>query len=116
MELEFLGALQNLQLWLVLFAVGLPVTWLAGKLYGAWRRANLPAWLAKQKQQKRRDAVIKKTRERTTALEADFEALAVRIFQLEMYRLKTEERLSKLESKMSQLRQKLRSRGILFDG
>lgn len=103
------------QLLLYVFALGFPTVWLTGWLYRTWRKANMPAILGVLNRQRRRDATIKETRERASALETFRAESEVRLFEMEAVLKDFEGRVSHAESKVQQLRQKLRSKGILTD-
>lgn len=109
----------SLNLLLYTMALGLPTAWAAGWLYRLWRKANAPALLAMLQRNRRRDKVIKATRERTDVIETWQTETEARLQVLEN---ETEARISAfgdrvgtMETTIHQLRKKLRSRGIVVD-
>lgn len=103
------------QLLLYIMALGLPTAWVTGWLYRTWRKANMPALLGVISRQHRRDATIKETRERAQVLEVSQTGIETRLEALAAENAALEDRIGKVETRIGQLRQKLRSRGVLTD-
>lgn len=109
------GIMEIGQLLLYIMALGIPTVWVTNWLYRAWRRANMPAILGMINRQRRRDATIKETRERAQTLETTQTEIERRLEALVVGAEALEDRVGKLEMRVGQLRQKLRSRGVLTD-
>lgn len=109
------GIVEIGQLLLVYLPLGLIVAWVGGWLYRTWRAANMPAILGKLSQSRRRDKTIKTTRERVDALEAWRAESEMRFGRTVDDLRAAEARMSKTESMIAQICQKLRSRGIVTD-
>jgi len=103
------------QLLLYVMALGLPSAWFTGWLYRMWRKANAPAILGMISRQRRRDAMIKKTRERTDTLETFRAESQKRLSEMEAKLQDFEGRVGGMETKIARLRSRLRSRGIVTD-
>ena len=110
------------QILLYIMALGLPTAWVTSWLYRMWRRANMPAILGVLNRQRRRDRTIKETRLRVDAFEVQQEereqtraALEARLHEMEAQLQNVAGRVSKLETLIGRLRQRLRARGVLMD-
>ncbi len=104
---------------LYVMALGIPSAWITGWLYRMWRKANMPAILGMISRQRRRDATIKETRERTDIIEMlqiEFDSRLSAVESEMGDKLRDfEGRVGKMETKISQLRNRLRARGIVTD-
>lgn len=109
----------SLNLLLYTMALVVPTAWVTGWLYRMWRKANAPALVAMFQRNRRRDRVIKATRERTAALETTQSEMEARLLALEEGTAAQisafSDRVGTMETTISQLRKKLRSRGIVID-
>lgn len=103
------------QLLLYVMALGVPSAWIMGWLYRVWRKANAPAILGMIGRQRRRDATIKETRERTTVLEGLQDTYQQQFTAAEKRLQDSEKRIGDLETTIARLRHRLRQRGILMD-
>ncbi len=110
------------QILLYIMALGLPTAWVTGWLYRVWRKANMPAILGVLNRQRRRDNTIKETRLRVDAFEVQHEeseqtriAFEAQLREMEAKFQNVEGRVNTTEKMIAQLRQKLRSRGVLSD-
>lgn len=109
------GIMEIGQLLLYIMALGIPTVWVTNWLYRVWRKANMPALLGMISRQRRRDAAIKETREHAQTLKTSQVEIEMRLEVLVTGAEVLEDRVGKLETKIGQLRQKLRSRGVLTD-
>lgn len=109
----------SLNMLLYAMALGVPTAWATGWLYRLWRKANAPALVAMLQRNRRRDRVIKETRERTDGLESWQTETELRLRALEddtKAQLSAfGDRVGTMETTIHQLRKKLRSRGIVID-
>lgn len=109
------GIAEITQILLYVLGLGVPTAWLTGWLYRMWRKANMPSILAALKRQRRRDAKIKATGERTDALETFQNEAVRRLSEMENRLRNSERKVGNMETAISQLRKKLRSRGLITD-
>ena len=103
------------QLLLYIMALGVPTVWFTQWLYRMWHKANAPAIIQMISRQRRRDAMIKQTRERTTVLEGLQENVQQQIEETAKQIQDFEVRIQKLETMIARLRHRLRQRGIVTD-
>ncbi len=114
---------------LYVVAIGFPAFFVLRWLYSQWWKANLPAFWAWVLQQRRRDKVIRVTRERVVDLEQRLAALEKNVGGLESADEENSERegvtegladallrIGTVERMVAQLRHRLRSKGIMIDG
>ncbi len=108
-------------------AVGFPALLVFRWVYSQWWKANLPAFWAWLLQQRRRDKVIRETREQVADLEQRLATLEEKVGG-SVTEPKNEEsnditegledvliRLTKTERLLAQLRHRLRAKGIMLD-
>ncbi len=113
---------------LLVLAAGIPTFFVLRWVYSQWWKANLPAFWAWLLQQRRRDKMIRATRERVADLAARLAALEEKVGG-SVADQKNEERddlterledtllrLGAVERLVAQLRHRLRSKGIMIDG
>ena len=113
---------------LFVMAVGLPAFLVFRWAYSQWWKANLPAFWAWVLQNRRRDKMIRETREQVTDLGRRLAELEKNVGDPTVDKENGERndmtaclddalnRLGKVERMVSQLRHRLRSKGILIDG
>ncbi len=109
-------------------AIGFPSFFVLRWIYSQWWKANLPAFWAWVLQQRRRDKMIRETREKVTELDRRLIKLDEKIGGSAADQKNEENdgiteslenaliRLGNVERMIAQLRHRLRSKGILIDG
>ena len=109
-------------------AIGFPAFFVLRWFYSQWWKANLPAFWAWLLQQRRRDKMIRETREKVADLERRLVKLDEKIGGSAADQKNEENdgiteglenaliRLGNVERMVAQLRHRLRSKGIMIDG
>lgn len=109
-------------------AIGFPAFFVLRWVYSQWWKANLPAFWAWLLQQRRRDKMIRATREKVSDLELRLAALEETVGGSSSDQQNEESddmtarlddtllRLGVVERMVAQLRHRLRSKGIMIDG
>ncbi len=103
------------QLLLYVLAIGFPTAWLLSRFYKVWRKANAPSILALVTRQRRRDKKIKETAERVDKLVTALASAELRIVATDEMQQEFNNRIGKIETKVQQLRSRLRAKGIVID-